>query len=227
MTKIKYFRVITQTTGFKYLIEMANQGDHFWNYLYQGDYKDAIIEKISDYVIENDIDYRLINDSSTSNFILDVEKEIIKKRKIIKENSVKTIDFKVIYHRNKYVVIEETSSLPLGEGDVLWEADFCIAKEIKARNIKHYRVFREFQNENRYEIRFDPEFVINMYEKDVKIDEDDSDYDDYYDDEEITKDLMLDEVISSQHQEIERLTEIIKDLVTTNLKLVEMLASKK
>lgn len=47
------------------------------------------------------------------------------------------------------------------------------------------------------------------------------------DDQEITKDLMLDEVISSQHLEIERLTTIIQDLVTTNLKLVEILASKK
>ena len=46
------------------------------------------------------------------------------------------------------------------------------------------------------------------------------------DDQEICKDLMLDEVISSQHLEIERLTEIIQDLVTTNLKLVEMLGKK-
>lgn len=47
------------------------------------------------------------------------------------------------------------------------------------------------------------------------------------DDKEICKDLMLDEVISSQKLEIERLTEIVQDLVTTNLKLVEMLALKK
>lgn len=40
-------------------------------------------------------------------------------------------------------------------------------------------------------------------------------------------DIMLDEVISSQHLEIERLTEIVQDLVTTNLKLVEILALKK
>ena len=38
---------------------------------------------------------------------------------------------------------------------------------------------------------------------------------------------MLDEVISSQHLEIERLTEIIQDLVVTNLKLVEMLGKTK
>lgn len=45
--------------------------------------------------------------------------------------------------------------------------------------------------------------------------------------QEISKDLMLDEVISSQHLEIERLTEIIQDLVVTNLKLVEMLGKTK
>lgn len=47
------------------------------------------------------------------------------------------------------------------------------------------------------------------------------------DDQEITKDLMLDEVISSQHREIERLMNIVQDLVTTNLKLVEIMGLKK
>lgn len=47
------------------------------------------------------------------------------------------------------------------------------------------------------------------------------------DDQELTKDLMLDEVISSQHREIERLMNIVQDLITTNLKLVEIIGLEK
>ena len=47
------------------------------------------------------------------------------------------------------------------------------------------------------------------------------------DDQEICKDLMLDEVISSQHLEIERLMSIVRDLVITNTKLVEIIGNSK
>ncbi len=66
-----------------------------------------------------------------------------------------------------------------------------------------------------------------MYEKDVKIDEDDNDCDcDDYDDKEITKDLMLDEVISSQRLEIKQLIELVEELIYTNSKLVDLLGKK-
>lgn len=47
------------------------------------------------------------------------------------------------------------------------------------------------------------------------------------DDQEICKDLMLDEVISSQHLEIEKLMSIVRDLVITNTKLVEIIGNSK
>ncbi len=59
--------------------------------------------------------------------------------------------------------------------------------------------------------------IINGYsEKIIEIFED-------YDDEEITKDLMLDEVISSQHREIEKLEEIIKEFSNQNSKLTNII----
>lgn len=92
--EIKYFRIITQATGFKYLVEMFKLGDYFsnWNYLWISNSKDNIIAKISDYIVENNIDYRLIS-NSTSNIMIDVEKEI--KRKMQTVTNKETTYFKI------------------------------------------------------------------------------------------------------------------------------------
>jgi hypothetical protein len=229
MQKINYFRVTTHFGYDKvnniYIVEHSNNFVN-WKKLYEIYSDSELIKWLSDYIVLHNLCdcFHLIADCQISSEVIS---KVNKDTTYREEETTKTIDFKVIYHRNKYIVIEETSNLPLGEGDELWEADFCIAKEIKVRNIKHYRVFREFQNENRYEIRFDPEFVINMYEKDIKIDEYDNDCDcDDYDDKEITKDLMLDEIISSQRLEIKQLIELVEELIYTNSKLVELLGKK-
>lgn len=201
----KYFRVITQTTGFEYLVEMFTLGDQSpnWNYLYQSDSKANIIAKISNYVVENNIDYRLINDSSTSNFDYSiVEKEIIRKRKMQQNNEQKyTLTMKIsnsITNDERIIEVEGLSG-PI--------------KDLKFE-------FLGFQNWTKQDE--ESEFA-DMYCCDECLLQNQTSADD----EEICKDLMLDEVISSQHLEIERLTKIIQDLVTTNLKLVEILGKNK
>lgn len=203
--EIKYFRVITQATGFEYLVEMFTLGDQSsnWNYLYQSDSKDNVIAKISNYIVENNIDYRLINDYSTSNFDYSiVEKEIIRKRKMQQTNEQKyTLTMKISNRITNDERIIEVEGLTGPIKDLRFE-------------------FMGFKNWTKEDEESE---LADLYCCDECLLKNQTSIDD----KEICKDLMLDEVISSQHLEIERLTEIIQDLVTTNLKLVEMLALKK
>ena len=137
---------------------------------------------------------------------------------MVVELSTDLINWKQIYKSNSYKeLIDWLASTILDNYYIL--ADFRICSDI----------FRKiFENKNYYETQKQENQIINH-------EEESENYCDKcllksqtsYDDQEISKDLILDEVISSQHLEIERLTTIIKDLVTTNLKLVEILGKTK
>ena len=133
----------------------------------------------------------------------------------------------------------ENGKLYLIENKNCWECGF-IGEEVKDITNKKYTAILKINNNRVIEVEglegsFSCEFIgcVPPISETDEIDEEDYCCDECLlqnqtsiDDEEICKDLMLDEVISSQHLEIERLTEIIQDLVTTNLRLVEMLGKK-
>jgi len=130
-------------------------------------------------------------------------------------------DFKIYCNTNSYII--HTNEEHIAEATEIIEAFVFVANQIKKKNMKSYRVFIVLGGIENQFIEFDPDLVINTYgDKFIYGDEDDTDdsvvfsdsSEDFaknYDDEEITKDLMLDEVISSQKLEINRLLKIIED----------------
>lgn len=135
-------------------------------------------------------------------------------------------DFKIVCNKNSYVIYNNNEQL--AEATEIIEAFVFIATLIRKKDMKSYKIFIVLCGIKHQFVDFDPDGIIDMYKQDFIFDEEADEADiENYDDQELTKDLMLDEVISSQHREIERLMNIVQDLVTTNLRLVEIIGLKK
>lgn len=137
---------------------------------------------------------------------------------MVVESSTDLKSWKQIYKSNNHLeLISWLSSMILLnelENNYHVLADYYISNQIATKI---------FENKNHYknqirELNLKEEDPVNLDGlNDLVYGETD------YDDEEITKDLMLDEVISSQRLEIEKLEEIIKEFSNQNLKLTNII----
>lgn len=233
MNYTNYFRVITHFGTDKinniYIVEHS---DNFieWKEIYKSYSNSELIGWLSNHISFNNLCncFHLIADFYITREVI---AKVVKDTTYGEEKQYMTptkltakpvnYDFKIYCNTNSYII--HTNEEHIAEATEIIEAFAFIAHQIKKKDMKSYRVFIVLGGIENQFIEFNPDLVINTYgDKFNYGDEDDTDdsvvfsdsSEDFaknYDDEEITKDLMLDEVISSQKLEINRLLKIIED----------------